>query len=341
MNRLKVLFLLEGQSTPSSRLRVTNYLPFLDRDRFEWTVWPVPNSILSRPSLFRAAARADLVFIQKKLFRPWELTFLARDKGLIYDFDDMVMLPGRDKYQPGQSLAGPRRRRFERTLAAAGLVIAGSAVLKEQAGAALERTIIIPTPVDAKKQPVKRVREVEAGLVAGWIGTRGNLHYLESLTGILRRLSDRCQGLTLRIVCDGSIEPDGVRTEYKTWRLEEEADDLVGFDLGLMPLSDDPWARGKCGFKLLQYMAAGLPVVASPVGANNLIVKDGVNGYLARTEAEWEDRLGRLLNSASLRREMGAAGRRLVEEEYDLEGRAREFARALDLAAGLIKKGGP
>lgn len=339
MKRRRILFLLEGRDTPSSRLRVLNYLPYLNRECYEWEAWPIPNSVFSRPSLFAAAARADLVFVQKKLFRPWELPFLGGLRPMIYDFDDMVMLPGRDRYDPGRAETGPRGRRFKRTLARARVIVAGSGYLRTLTGAAMDRTVVIPTPVATEAQPVKEVCETSKELVLGWIGTKGNLRYLEALTGVLRRLADR-HAITLKIVCDDFIEPEGVPTIKKPWRLEDEAADLIGFDIGLMPLTDDPWARGKCGFKLLQYMAAGLPTVASPVGVNTEIVQDGVNGFLALTEGEWEDRLDRLLNSAALRREMGAAGRRTVENGYDLRRRAEDFSRVLDMALGLAQGGG-
>jgi len=335
MDRLNILFLLEGRNTPSSRVRILNYLPHLDRSKYDWQVRPIPNSIFSRPALFRAAAQADLVVIQKKLFRGWELPFLTGRLGMIYDFDDMVMLPGRDKFDPHQPVSQARQRRFDRTLARAKVVIAGSDYLRAQTGPAQDRTVVIPTTVDTQAQPVKTVRETKQGLVLGWIGTKGNLRYLQDLAPVFQTLAGRYPGLTLKIVCDGFIDLAGVQLVKTTWRLEDEPADLVSFDLGLMPLTDDPWSRGKCGYKLLQYMAAGLPAVASPVGVNREIVRDGLNGFLAADPADWLDRLDRLLASPNLRREMGRAGRLTVEERFDLRRRAVDFAQALDAAAGV------
>ncbi|MEW6264662.1 MAG: glycosyltransferase family 4 protein [Thermodesulfobacteriota bacterium] len=332
MNRSRALFLLEGESTPSSRLRVLNFLPYLDPDRFDVEVAPIPNSVLSRPRLFRASARADLVFIQKKLFRLWELPFLRGRKALVYDFDDMVMLPGRDKNDPRQPAGGGRQRRFERTLAAADLVIAGSEFLKSQTGAASGKTLVIPTTVDTSAQPVKKHEAGQEDIILGWIGTKGNLRYLNLITGSFRRLIERGYKVILKIVADGFMSWPGIRTIEKPWRLADEASDLTGFDIGLMPLSDDPWSRGKCGYKLIQYMAAGLPVVASPVGANKEIVQDGRNGFLAAAEDDWVDRLAKLMDSVELRRELGLAGRRTVERSYDSKTRAKDFTRSLEKA---------
>lgn len=333
MRPIRVLFLTEGRNTPSSRLRVLNYLPFLPSERFEVQVRPIPNSIFSRPGLFRAANRADVVFVQKKLFRPWEIIRLRGQKGLVYDFDDMVMLPGRDKYRADQADTG-RRKRFDAALAAADRVIAGSGYLKKQVGSAKDKTVVIPTTVDTRNQPVKTVRESRKGLILGWIGTKGNLKHLDPLAGAFNRLAQKFPRLSLEIICDDFIEPPGVETVKKHWELDREATDLLDFDVGLMPLADDPWTRGKCGFKIVQYMAAGLPTVASPVGVNPEIVRDGENGFLARDPAEWEDRLEQLLASASLRRMMGAAGRRTAERDFDLSRWSGEFARVLERVGG-------
>jgi glycosyltransferase involved in cell wall biosynthesis len=335
MKRLKILFLTEGRHTPSSRLRVRNYLRLLDPECYAWKIRPIPNSIFSRPSLFVDAHRADLVFIQKKLFHSWELPFLSGRLGMIYDFDDMVMLPGRDKYKPEDAQSGKRRRRFERTIAQAKIVITGSQYLKEQVGAAQTKALIIPTPVDSVGQPVKHHAESNR-VVMGWIGTRGNLHYLKDLEPVFSRLAKRFPGLTLMIVSDGFFDPEGISILKKNWCLDEETADLLRFDLGLMPLSDDPWARGKCGFKILQYMSAGLPVVASPVGVNTEIIRHDENGLLAADHGEWESSLERLIRSVELRRRLGEAGRQTIRQRYDLRSCAVAFRRAIDKAGGRI-----
>jgi hypothetical protein len=120
------------------------------------------------------------------------------------------------------------------------------------------------------------------------------------------------------VVADASPEPSAIPVEFVPWRLEREGDDLVGFDIGVMPLDDTAWSRGKCGFKLLQYMAAGLPAIASPVGVNRSIIRHGENGFLAETPAEWGAALARLIEDPSLRARLGQAARRTVEMEYSL-----------------------
>jgi glycosyltransferase involved in cell wall biosynthesis len=117
------------------------------------------------------------------------------------------------------------------------------------------------------------------------------------------------------------------------WRLDTEVEDLRAFDVGLMPLSDDEWSRGKCGLKALQYMALGIPAVVSPVGVNTTIVRDGVNGFYASTEEEWIDRIALLLEDEPLRRSLGEEARRTVEESYSARAHVPRVARILMEAA--------
>jgi glycosyltransferase involved in cell wall biosynthesis len=144
------------------------------------------------------------------------------------------------------------------------------------------------------------------------------LKYLKQISPALVQLSKRFPDLKLKIVADEFFEIHGLEVEKKEWSLTEEIKDLHSFDIGLMPLSDDAWTRGKCGFKLLQCMAVGLPVVCSPVGMNREIVTDGVEGFWASSQKEWVDKIGTLVQDGSLRETMGSKGRKKVEKTYSL-----------------------
>lgn len=135
----------------------------------------------------------------------------------------------------------------------------------------------------------------------------------------------RNPNVKVRLIGSGSIQMPGVNVEAVQWSNESEVAKICKFDVGIMPLPDEPWTRGKCGFKLIQYMACGLPVVASPVGVNADIVSDGVNGYLADTTDQWVNRLSRLASDHSLREGMGQEGRKLVEEQYCLQATAQRW----------------
>jgi hypothetical protein len=151
--------------------------------------------------------------------------------------------------------------------------------------------------------------------VIGWTGSFSTEKYLDLVRPALERLRRR-RPFRMVVVGGGAFRAEGVEVEHRPWRAQTETSDLGDLDIGLMPLPDAEWERGKCGLKALQYMALGLPVVVSPVGVNAEIVRDGESGVLARTEREWEEALERLLADADLRRRMGREGRATVERAY-------------------------
>jgi glycosyltransferase involved in cell wall biosynthesis len=315
---VRVLFLTEGRMTPSSRLRVASHLPALRAAGFEVKTLDVPRAPLARLARWIVFPRYDVIVIQKKLFRRWELWGLAR-KGshLIYDFDDAVTIG-----PFGQAPRKDRTARFNATLARCDIVIAGNDNLASYA-AGHPRVRVIPTGVDLAayrvKTVCKAVLETKRDVVIGWIGTSGNLRYLDSLRPVFGALACQDIPFRLKVVCDKAPGGWPLPIDYAPWSLETEAEELVGFDVGIMPLDDGPWSRGKCGFKLLQYMASGLPAVSSPVGINQKIVQTGVNGFLADSVETWRDVLSRLVKNASLRERVGRAARRTVEDQFSLE----------------------
>ena len=165
--------------------------------------------------------------------------------------------------------------------------------------------------------------------MVGWIGTPTTATYLKSLGPTLSRLAPQ-HPYVLRVSGSGQpIEFSGVTTVNERWTLEREVELFNTCDIGVYPLNDDEWAKGKCGFKAIQFMACGVPVVAADVGVNRDIIQDGVNGFLASTEQEWDEKLGRLLADAALRQRIGAAGRKTIEERYSLAVNAPRLASLL------------
>jgi glycosyltransferase involved in cell wall biosynthesis len=179
--------------------------------------------------------------------------------------------------------------------------------------------------VDSTRYRLKPFRKRPVFTI-GWIGSPTTAIYLEPLYAVLGRLS---QHSVIRLVLVGGYPkdiPNGFPVDYRPWSEEAEAEQMLDFDVGIMPIPDEPWAYGKCGYKLIQYMACGLPVVASRVGANIRIVKDGVNGYLASTDTHWEQALRALQENPELRQAMGSQGRRDVEAHYSLQVAAPRLA---------------
>jgi glycosyltransferase involved in cell wall biosynthesis len=207
-------------------------------------------------------------------------------------------------------------------------VIAGNRYLADWAGARNRTVSIVPTTVDLEAYPPHR-NATPTEPVVGWIGTRVNLMYLEGIAGALMRLGRRRPRAKLEIVCDAFPTLNGIEVVRKPWSLAEEAEDVRSFAVGVMPLPDDAWTRGKCSIKILQCFAAARPVVCSPVGHNLEVVEHGRNGYFASSEEEWVDRLDELLGDDEKRRRMGEEGRRTVEARYSTAGNLDRFMAAL------------
>ena len=186
-----------------------------------------------------------------------------------------------------------------------------------QAGA--RRVELIPTVVDTHRYRPRQARPNETPVI-GWIGTPNTSRYLQPLLPVFKALQAR---MRVRVVAVGARSEDFAGTPVETlpWSEETEVESIQQFDIGIMPLPDSPWERGKCGYKLIQCMACGVPVVASPVGVNTVIVNPGKNGLLARDD-EWEEHLTTLLQDPELRRSFGAQGRKDVENWYSLEVQA-------------------
>ena len=333
---MKVLFLTEGKSTPSSRFRAYNYSEKLRLAGIDHKIVPIPKNFMVRLVHFLPIVFYDILVIQKKVFHVWEL-FLLRllARRIIYDIDDAIMFLD-NRGMPDPTRVSPKRiKRFIRTVRTADHVITGNHYLANYVQPYNQRLTIIPTPVNTRQYCVREFAEDDdkGEVIIGWIGTQGNLKYLKMLERPLARLAEVYPNIRMRIVCDRFIDLDGVAMDKKPWRLEEEASDLQSFDIGVMPLVDDAWTQGKCGFKILQYMGVGIPSVCSPVGVNAEIVQEGVNGYLARTEDEWLEKLSRLIESEGLRRQVGLKGRELVEAKYSLEVTFPQFAKVLEQVA--------
>lgn len=286
------------------------------------SVADVPPSLAGRLRLLGAATEHDVVLLQKKLFPTAFVSLLRRASSrLIFDVDDAVMF---HELERGQSVTGGYFRRFTTIAAASEAVVAGNAYVADFARAARcadksGRVTVLPTPIDTIRLPAKRADGDSEGFVVGWIGTKGNLYQLLPLADALRAVQERVPDFRLRIVADAVPELPGLRIEFKPWRADGEVAELHGFDVGIMPLKDSLWNRGKGGYKLLQYMAAGLPAIASPIGINADIVLHGNNGFLAANEDDWRDILLTLAANSELRRRIGQAARATVEKEYALD----------------------
>lgn len=338
--------------TPSTRLRILQYLPFLREHGVESRVlapgWTGQAKLFLPPALIYllrflqnlAIWRPHVILFQKRLL-PSALLVLAHRAGarLVFDFDDAIYL-GHASVKAGNKPVW-QRQRLETMLASMDHVIAGNEHLAVFAGRLNSRVSVLPTPVDTELFSPRacgaRAPDTDR-IVVGWIGSSENLWYLQQIAPALREVCDRNPQVSFKVVSDSHLEIPGVRIENKRWALADEASDLCDFDIGIMPLTDDEWSRGKCAFKALLYMAMGLPVVCSPVGMNREVVRPGVNGFFASSPQEWVSALETLVRSAETRRAFGEAGRRIAERDY---ARTVLEPRLLAILTDLVHGGEP
>ena len=267
----------------------------------------------ARIAQLRYVGDAELVIVEHQLFPylpAWAERWLAsRSPRWILEFDDAI-------YRTRLHC-----RKMETLCGLADRVVVGNRHLADFARRHAREVSIVPTTIDLTRYPLRDGTPERGGsgpFVIGWIGLPYNFGALSRLREPLRRLSEE-RPVVLRVVSTGAPSMDGVEVDEKEWCEDREVEEIRRFDVGVMPLDDDEWSRGKCGLKVLQYLAAGVPVVASPVGVNTDIVRHGVNGLLASTDEEWRDALARLLDDDALRGEVVRAGRATVEENYSME----------------------
>jgi glycosyltransferase involved in cell wall biosynthesis len=252
---------------------------------------------------------------------------------LIYDFDDAVFT--RDSFT-GWGLHWPgRARSFARVVRAAHAVVAGNRFLHDHASlwTSPEKIHLVPTCLDPRRYSLAEHKNKQRTQLV-WIGSSSTLRGMERIQPLLDDLGRRQPGLGLRIICDRFLKLTSLPVIECPWSETSEATDLAAADIGISWLPDDPWSHGKCGLKVLQYMAAGLPVVANPVGMQAELVQDGKTGFIARTSDEWHHAIARLAADPGLRRRMGLAGRAFVEARFNLDHAAKCWVDLLEKVQG-------
>lgn len=338
------------------RFRIAQYAPFLASAGYELKIHPLfderffrmvyqPGRIgekagrlawrtLARARAVWSSGKYDAVFIYREAYPigpPLFERMIARRRiPIIYDFDDAIYLPNTSE---ANRLIGFLKRpgKTAEILRLSSHVIAGNQCLADYATDYATAITVIPTCVDtAVWKPSAGQRSHDAAPVIGWIGTPTTTSYLLQLSDALRRLA-QSHRFILRV--SGSAHPveiAGVTVDNSPWQLSREVELFSTCDVGVYPLPDDPWARGKSGLKAIQFMACGVPLVAAPVGVNREIVRDGTSGFFATTPAEWVGRLRLLLESAELRARIGDAGRETVAQRYSLAVAAPRMLAAIE-----------
>ena len=329
---MHALFLTTRVDRPSHRFRVEQLLPYWAAAGHTFEICVLPRSSLVRMWDYRRWRQYDIVFVQQRTFSSLELFWLRKNvRRLVFDVDDAVM------FKPDGTADPRRQQRFAAMVRSADAVICGNRYLAEQTSPHNSQVAVIPTAVDTDRfHPRLRISADESSrpLTIGWTGSRSTAPYLNPLMPIIGRLpADQVRLKLMADKLDGlDLSPlRNVRHEFVKWTPANEILETASFDIGLMPLPDTPFTRGKCGCKALQYMALGIPAVVSPVGVNCEIIEHGVNGLLATTPEEWRAAFEQLLADPLLRQRLAAAGRKTVEAKFSL---ATQGERVVQLLAG-------
>ncbi|MBW2039431.1 MAG: glycosyltransferase family 4 protein [Deltaproteobacteria bacterium] len=317
---MKVKILISRNT--STRYRFPQFIPYLIERGIEIDLYRMKSSLIDFFKMLNNLKEADIVVILRKLLTPWKQRLIRKfSKKIIFEYDDAIMY--RSSRWTNQH-SGTRRARFKNMVKTCDLIIAGNRFLKEEATKYVdERKVhVIPTVVDIEKYAPKQYDLEKDDVILGWLGSQGTLHYLKTLLPVFGEIGRRFPFIQLKIVCNDFFDVPNMKVIKKKWSEADEVVDLQGFDIGLGPLTDDVWTRGKCGLKLIQYLAVGVPVVCSPVGANKEIVLNGEVGFWSSGQREWIEKLNILISNPKLRKKMGEKGRERIMKEYSLQAMA-------------------
>lgn len=337
---------------PSQRFRVEAFLPFLDEAGIHYAIAPfldektgriiyMPGRGLQKAlgivmGYFRRlktvlfdAPKYDFIFIHREaapLGPPIFEWLLARflKKKYVYDFDDAIWIPNTSK----ENAIADRFKAFWKIAFIckwSWKIAAGNEFLKGYAARHNPGAVqFMPTCVDVDNRYNQHKPHSNHKPIIGWTGSHSTLHYVNALVPMIQRLQTRLD-FTFLLIADKQPDLPLKDWIYIPWNKDTEISDLLRMDVGVMPLKPDPWSEGKCGFKLIQYLALGIPALADPVGVNKDIIEPDVNGYLCYNEAEWEARLEQLIVDPALRQRLGAEGKRKIDSQYSIQSQRNHF----------------
>lgn len=342
----KVLFIASHrpERSPGQRFRFEQYFEFLKEQGFQcelsYLVEPGDDQFLYKPGHFLEKARFvqrsvskrradvarmnefDIIFISREALMTrstwFERAFRKGKARIIYDFDDSIWL---------SNVSDANRRwgwvkdasKTSKLIALADMVFAGNNYLADYGRKFNTNVEVVATTINTEEYLPRTVRP-EGPVIIGWSGSITTIRHFKYAVPALRKLKAKYgDRIAFQVVGDGNFHQEELGITGLPWRKDTELDDLRAMDIGIMPLPDDEWARGKCGLKGLQYMALGIPTLMSPVGVNSEIIQHGENGFLPRSTEEWVEQVSRLVEDADLRARLGAAARRTVEERYSVK----------------------
>jgi glycosyltransferase involved in cell wall biosynthesis len=312
-----------------------------------------PGNLFRKSAIFLKAAikrfgdvckanQYDIIFVQREAFMTgstwFEKRFSKSKAALVFDFDDAIW--NHDVSEGNKSFAWLKdASKTKRIIAHSDLIIAGNRYLADYAAQYNPNVLIIPTTIDTDEYKPVQERTENRKVVIGWSGSITTIKHFELaipfLTTLMAKYGNRIE---IAVVGDGTYRNDSLGIIGKPWNKATELADLNMFDIGIMPIPNDDWSKGKCGLKGLQYMALSIPAAMSPVGVNAEIIQDGQNGFLAETDVEWVDKISKLIESNVLRKQLGIAARKTVLDHYSVKSQKENYVNAFEKAITLKNK---
>ena len=328
---------------PSQRFRFEQYVSYLKHNNFELDFFPFLSEhdfqLIYQPSKFLSKLLVTIKGFCKRFFlmfklSKYEIIFIHREatplgppifewviskllkKKIIYDFDDAIWL--NNTSETNKIISSVKRHsKVGKICSWSSKVFCGNHYLKEYAKKFNQQVFYIPTTIDTENLHNQIKKHNDGEIIIGWTGTHTTARYLKEIESILIELQKKYK-FQVNLICNKDPRISGLEYIFIPWEKESEIDELIKFDIGLMPLSDNEWTKGKCGFKALQYMALQIPAIASDVGVNNKIISDGVNGFLTRNTNDWKEKLEELINNKELRTQFGIEGRKTIINSYSV-----------------------
>lgn len=344
MSRILFLTLHRKNRSPGQRFRHEQYLSYLEEQGFEiiysnmldeqqdrvfygsgntlGKILVGLSSAWKRWKDVRRASQFDYIFIYRDAFffgTFFEKMFSKSKAKLVFDFDDSIWLQDENAGQSFfQKLKKPEKT--NKIIALCDVVIAGNEYLADHARQFNKKVVIIPTTIDLQEYKFEEVEKDTSKVCIGWSGSFSTIKHFESAIQSLVLIKEKFQDRVIfKVIGDGKYSNAELDIQGLPWRKQTEIEDLCAIDIGIMPLPDDDWSRGKCGLKGLQYMALGIPTIMSPVGVNSDIIQEAVNGMLAGTVEEWVEKLSLLIEDEDLRKQVGQAGRKTVVKNFSVD----------------------
>ncbi len=354
----KILFISRGGNHPSGRFRIEQYLPYFKKQGNKFLILNLPPynfwkssmsfwekvnfatglvlNILSKLLILPLLPFYDIVFIQRGallgIILSIEKLYFLLNKKVILDFDDTIPPEETDQSNWLKKIMLDQNR-TDQMIKRARCIIVGNKYLAQYAKKLNKKVIILSTPVETKNFRPRENRKIKKQITIGWVGTSSNLKYLEALLPVLQKIEKIFKNVEIITICDEQskiLTQHLKRYRHILWNKEEEIKNFHRIDIGIMPLVENEWTKGKCGFKLLQYMACGIPTVASPVGINKKIIRDGFNGFLAKENEEWFKKLSFLIKNKKTREKNAKAARKTVCQSYSTAKNFEKLKKIID-----------